>query len=253
MLITSSRTLLLPLLAGLITHSSLTAASAPDQVLRSGQQQNTLIELYTSQGCSSCPPAERWLGSLQQDPRLWNELIPVAFHVDYWDYIGWKDQLAQPAFSQRQRQYNREKGLSSVYTPGFVVNGQEWRSWFGLRKLPKGTDSAGVLTVTLAGDSITASYQPRTPSNGPMRLNLAIVGVGISANVTRGENAGKVLPQDFSVLAFKQEDSTGRQWHTTLPQVDNSGGARLAIAAWVSNSHQLIPLQAVGGWLPQKR
>lgn len=76
----------------LFTTTQLAAAGLE---LTSGKQQTTLVELYTSQGCSSCPPAERWLSSLQNDPRLWKELIPVAFHVDYWNYLGWNDQIGR--------------------------------------------------------------------------------------------------------------------------------------------------------------
>lgn len=242
------RKLLATLLIGIVTFYSHAAAS-DELIFQSGQKQNTLIELYTSQGCSSCPPAERWLGSLQKDHRLWKTLIPVAFHVDYWDYIGWKDHLAKSAFSQRQRQYRREHSISSVYTPGFIVNGKEWRRWLGLSKLPVSESVAGILTVSLNGDEIQASYKPNRPVEGSLRLNLAIIGVGISTKVTRGENAGKVLPQDFSVLALKQQDSNDGQWHMTLPDYDPVNSSQLAIAAWVSPSDTLAPLQAVGGWL----
>lgn len=241
---------LLSLLACLLTLPLRTAAPAGELVLQSGTQQNSLIELYTSQGCNSCPPAERWLGGLQTHPDLWKKLIPVAFHVDYWDYLGWKDQLAKPAFAERQRQYAREKGLTTVYTPGFLVNGKEWRRWFGLRKLPESNATTGVLTVKLNGHAINASYKSNTPLHGKLRLNIAVLGVGISANVDRGENAGKVLPQDFSVLAFKQADSTSIEWQTSLPKVSSSKGSRLALAVWVSSGSRLTPLQAVGGWLP---
>lgn len=243
----------LPLLTCLFIFTSHSTVSAEELVLQSGNEQNTLIELYTSQGCNSCPPAEKWLSGLQTHPDLWKKLIPIAFHVDYWDYLGWQDKLARPAFSQRQRQYAREKGLSTVYTPGFLVNGKEWRRWFGLRKLPDSNAMTGVLTVKLKGDAINASYQPGTPLNGKLRLNIAILGVGISTDITRGENAGKVLPQDFSVLSFKQVDTTNRTWKTTLPQVANKTGARLAVAAWISSGERLSPLQAVGGWLTKDR
>ncbi len=228
------RRALAPLLACLITISYHTAASAKELVLRSGIQQNTLIELYTSQGCSSCPSADRWLGKLQHHSELWNKLIAVAFHVDYWDYIGWKDQLAQPAFSKRQRQYSREKGVTTVYTPGFLVNGKEWRNWLFNRQLPPNETTAGELTLKIAGDVITATYQPYTPVTDALRLNVALLGVGLVADIKRGENAGKKLPQDFSVLVFKQEDSANRHWQTQLPSVESVNGARHAIAAWVS-------------------
>lgn len=240
---------LLLLLVLIATLSSPSGWSAGVQY-NSGERQLSLIELYTSQGCNSCPPAERWLGDLQQDPRLWKELIPVAFHVDYWDYIGWKDQFAKPAFSQRQRRYQREAGVNVVYTPAFLVNGHEWRRWFGLKALPASDSKVGALILTLNGKTVTAQYQATAAKERRLILNLAVVGTGLVAEVTRGENAGKRLPQDFSVLAHWQLHSDNGRWSTTLPEVNTADGVRLAIAAWVSRSDSQKPLQAVGGWLP---
>ena len=94
----------------------------------SSAKRTELLELYTSEGCSSCPPADRWLSKLLQDQALWTAFIPVAFHVDYWDYIGWKDRFARSTYSQRQRRYAREQSLRTVYTPGFILNGKPTRN-----------------------------------------------------------------------------------------------------------------------------
>ncbi|MCW8983349.1 MAG: DUF1223 domain-containing protein, partial [Gammaproteobacteria bacterium] len=204
-------TLYMPWLA-MVLALYLPALSAKSLHLESGVEQNTLIELYTSQGCSSCPPAERWLGKLQDDPQLWNRLIPIAFHVDYWDYIGWKDQFARPAFSQRQQRYHHERGIKSVYTPGFVVNGKEWRSWFGLRKLPVDENRVGRLTVDLDGNHLRASFKQPINDQQWMTLNVALIGVGITAEVTRGENSGRSLPQDFVVLEHITSRSENGSW-----------------------------------------
>ncbi|MDH5614701.1 MAG: DUF1223 domain-containing protein, partial [Gammaproteobacteria bacterium] len=108
------------------------SASAEPVTLVSGQGQKVLIELYTSEGCSSCPPAEKYLNTYRHNKELWHTYIPVAFHVDYWDYIGWKDRFASPSFSTRQRQHARERNVRSVYTPSFMVNGAGWQpGWFG--------------------------------------------------------------------------------------------------------------------------
>src|SRR5690348_8781739 len=69
----------------------------------SGDTQTPLLELYTSEGCSSCPPAEAWLSQLKKSPKLWKDFVPVSFHVDYWDYLGWKDPFAMKAYSRRQQ------------------------------------------------------------------------------------------------------------------------------------------------------
>src|SRR4051812_33062365 len=86
---------------------------------QSGPEQTTLLELYTSEGCSSCPPAEKWLSHLKESPGLWKDFVPVAFHVDYWDRLGWRDLLADRGFSDRQLAYAESWHSENVYTPAF--------------------------------------------------------------------------------------------------------------------------------------
>ena len=93
------------------------------QVFESSEKPTALVELYTSEGCSSCPPADRWLSSLKDDEGLWKEFVPLAFHVDYWDYIGWEDRFADKQYSQRQRRYAHEFSEPTVYTPVYVGPG----------------------------------------------------------------------------------------------------------------------------------
>src|SRR4051812_10684196 len=80
-------------------------AVAEEIVLRSGPARVTLVELFTSEGCSSCPPAEAWLGQLRTSPELWKEFVPVAMHVNYWDHLGWRDALAAKTFTDREHVY----------------------------------------------------------------------------------------------------------------------------------------------------
>jgi len=127
--------------------ASVTAHADPI-VFESPERQTALLELFSSEGCSSCPPAESWLSQLKQKPELWSDFVPVAFHVDYWDYLGWRDKWASQQFSDRQRDYAQAWGSDSAYTPGFVLNGKEWRSWFGLRNVPTGSQTkVGVLRI----------------------------------------------------------------------------------------------------------
>jgi len=95
----------------------------------SGSWRIPLVELYTSEGCSSCPPADRWLSSLTADPSNSERVIPLALHVDYWDYIGWKDRFAQSKFSTRQREMVRLNHSAIVYTPQVMLNGKDFRAW----------------------------------------------------------------------------------------------------------------------------
>ncbi len=105
-----------------------------------------IIELFTSEGCSSCPPADAYLSQFSTSEDLWQGIIPLAYHVDYWDYIGWKDRFAHPSFSQKQRLYRSYGVVASVYTPGFVVDGKEWRGFFNPlnRTLPQATGLSAV-------------------------------------------------------------------------------------------------------------
>lgn len=237
------------LLACCLLSASITYA---DTVFQNEREDSTIIELFTSQGCSSCPPAESWLGKFKDDPRLWKTLFPLAFHVDYWDYIGWKDIYASPVFSKRQKQYRTENRLSSVYTPGFVVNGREWRGWFSRKALPDGKiggKTAGQLTASLDNGQLTAEYLVDGLQAYGLTLNAAIVGTGITTEVKRGENAGRSLPQDFTVLQFHTARSATKKWQMELPGINANDAERLALVIWVSSADSLQPLQVAGGWL----
>jgi len=97
-------------------------------VAQSGAGTTALVELYTSEGCSSCPPADRWLASLGQRYTP-GSVVPLALHVDYWDYIGWKDPYARREFSLRQRKLSQLQRMALVYTPQVVLQGRDWRLW----------------------------------------------------------------------------------------------------------------------------
>lgn len=116
-----------------------------DFELISAQRQTQVIELFTSEGCSSCPPADRWLSSLTDNKSLWKDFIPMAYHVDHWDYIGWKDVFADGKNSKRQRQYYKKGNISSVYTPGIVKAGREWRAWRFNTAILSSEQTVGVL------------------------------------------------------------------------------------------------------------
>jgi len=88
-----------------------------------------LVELYTSEGCSSCPPAERWLSSLAARDYVPERVVPLALHVDYWDYIGWKDPYAKREFSLRQRKLTQLQRMALVYTPHVMLQGRDFRAW----------------------------------------------------------------------------------------------------------------------------
>jgi hypothetical protein len=212
----------------------------------SGPAQVSLLELYTSEGCSSCPPAEAWLSGLSQNSELWRAVVPVSFHVDYWDNLGWKDAFSSREFTQRQRLYAESWGSGSVYTPGFVLNGTEWQSWG--RSLP-GSDSqqAGKLVVQVAGNQLNVRYSP-TRSSGPYSVEIVPLKMNATSHVTRGENAGRTLTHQFIALNLVR---------TNLSQSGDSLSADIsyptdkadALAAWITRAGSLVPIQATGGLL----
>lgn len=223
---------------------------------RSAEQRTALVELYTSEGCSSCPPAEAWLSGLKTSPRLWRDFVPVAFHVDYWDSLGWRDPWSKRAFADRQRDYAALWRSDSIYTPGFVLNGREWRGWSRRPTPPTPiTETAGVLSVLRSNTNHWQVQFAPTPGRMPDRCtaHVALLACGLSSNVKAGENRGRRLEHDFVVLSLtpvalaKQADVFHGEFDLPTPATPN--GQRLALAVWVTHGDSLEPMQATGGWL----
>jgi hypothetical protein len=212
-----------------------------------------LVELYSSEGCSSCPPAEAWMSTLKTSPELWKTLFPVAFHVDYWDELGWPDRFAKPAYTQRQRDYAAQLGQDSVYTPEFVTGGREWRGWFHGDRNPSAsmaTSGELILESKNDGTNVSATYRPKSPGLSQCSVHFALLGVNILSNVQGGENGGRQLRHDFVVLDFASRPLTkadGFQSHPVSLQ-SSTGDPAAAIVAWVSTPEGAI-LQVTGGWL----
>ncbi len=229
--------------------------AAEELSFESSERQVGLLELYTSEGCSSCPPADRWLSALKDQPGLWQSFIPIALHVDYWDYIGWEDPFATPEHSSRQRQYAREQSLKAVYTPGFVYNGSEWRKWYSSKAVdfPAG-DTPGVMRLQLEGQTAKVQFLPASKANGKLQLTVALLGFGIETSVKAGENRGKKLPHDFVVLGMnsstiKFEDGQYAA-QLQLPQASVQPRS-YGVVAWLNKPGAQRPIQAVGGMLPE--
>ena len=215
-----------------------------------GPAQTALIELYTSEGCSSCPPAEDWLSNLREDDGLWRDFVPVAFHVDYWDHLGWKDPYASQVFTRRQYALASAWGSNSVYTPCFVRNGLEWR--------PRNSEgrgrSVGILMLSRIGlGRWRVEFEP-TDTPPKLQAHVALLAGGIVTQVRGGENAGRQLAHEFVAFALRDvvlaQAAPGRfAAEVDLPTAAPAGASRLAIAAWVTPAYALEPLQAVGGWI----
>jgi len=213
---------------------------AGDVVLHSGPQQVHLLELFTSEGCSSCPPAEAQLSTLKDNPALWKGIVPVAFHVNYWDYLGWPDRFASAAYTERQRTYASAWGSDSVYTPSFVLDGRE--SHWG--DIPEASGSGGELMVTLGkGRELKIAYQA---AGRGWQAHVATLGMGLETDVRAGENGGRRIRHDFIALGLVSTPLGGANVaQLTLPPRKEG---EQAIAVWVTQGDQIFPVQAVGRW-----
>jgi len=230
------------------------AARAAGAVFASGERPAHFLEVYTSEGCSSCPPAEDWLGVLKTQPDLWTDFVPVAWHVDYWDKIGWKDGVGSRDNSIRQKTEAGQANASS-YTPGFFLNGAEWKGWFDGRPLPPAdAPAAGVLRATQVGDrEFVVEFMPAGPDTKDMDVGAALLGMGITATPTAGENRNKHLVHDFAALASDTQRASlsGGKYtaHFELRTALNVVPERLAVAFWVAPAGTFKARQATGGFL----
>ena len=188
------------LLALWVAMAGATAALAEDRPV--------VVELFTSQGCSSCPPADRLLAQLAGR----EDVIALALHVDYWDYIGWKDSFAQPAFTARQKGYARAAGQRSVYTPQMIVGGLD--HVMGVRPMAVAdlirahaeAPRKALVELERAADAQLAIEIRAVAPVGPAEVHLVRYRPHATVKITRGENAGRTLDYanivtEWSVLA----------------------------------------------------
>lgn len=154
-----------------------------------------VLELYTSQGCSSCPPADETLAELAKS----DDVIALALHVDYWDYLGWEDQFADPQFTKRQKAYAKAVGKRMIYTPQLVIAGQDHvigsnpAEVAALIRAHSGKDSGVALSVSKSGDTLTIRGTAEEPARKPMMVQLVRYHDGETVAIQRGENAGREI------------------------------------------------------------
>jgi len=233
-----------------LTRFALAAAALPAIALaqtplsceaHSTAQPPAVVELYTSEGCSSCPPADRWLSTFKGR----SDVIPLAFHVNYWDRLGWPDRFATAAITDRQHQLAQTSGSRYVYTPQVVVDGRDLRDWSGAApaRLPATKVS---LALKRDGNIVTADVGP-----GAERLAgyWAVLEDGHSSHVRSGENAGETLKHDAVVALYKPVDAwaardAGKQLTLALPPA-NAGAAARRVVFVVTDPATQKPVQAV--------
>jgi hypothetical protein len=230
----------------------ITYSRAEPVVFQTTETRVALLELFTSEGCSSCPPAEKWLSGLKDSHGLWNEFVPVALHVDYWDYLGWRDPWASSQFTTRQRAYVSSWRADSVYTPGFVLNGKEWGDWSNSKGPRPSQTKAGILKVSSQDlEHWNVTFIPATPATGEYEVHAALLANSLTSDVKAGENRGRRLNHDFVatdlVSSPLKTNGDKLEGEFTVTQGQTS---RRALAVWLTHKGMLEPLQAVGGWLP---
>ena len=198
------------LLIGGLLASLPTLAFPASCTAHSGAERATVIELYTSEGCSSCPPAERWLSGFIGKTAAASTVIPLAFHVDYWDYIGWRDRFASPKYTARQyERINRTRGRFA-YTPQTLINGLDssgWRQAKAPGDMAPGAPAASGADLALRVETgtegpIAVELDTKLlPANDKARVvaYLALYENGLTSNVRAGENTGRQLRHDFVV------------------------------------------------------
>ncbi len=235
-------------------------ATGAECTTASGSQRVALLELYTSEGCSSCPPADRWLSRLSTQKTVPTTLLPLAFHVDYWNYLGWNDPFAQAKFSDRQRQYSRRRGASFVVTPQLLLDGQSYqrpllreniddRAKAINQSRPRADirlyqrRSAGRIDTRVEVRGIATAESPHA------ELFLALYENNLETAVKAGENRGALLKHDFVVrelMAPVAIAADGRLTHEAQFALDAQWKQRdLHVAAFVQHLRSGEVLQAV--------
>ena len=243
----------------LATAAFSATASAADCVAESGKHRVALLELFTSEGCNSCPPADRWLNGLQDRGTGTSQVVPLAFHVDYWDYIGWKDRFAKPEFSQRQRLIADRNQASFIYTPQFVLNGRDFRhAWKkgGLDERLKeiNANPAGVkirLEQTPRESRVLVALRVHNTDSAHVHVFLAMFQNGLSSEVKAGENAGRKLYHEFVVrelegpLSVAPGTSLEREFELDLDSSADPAARGLAVFAENATTGENMQAMAV--------
>ncbi len=195
--------------AGLVVAISLpvaTAADSPPGTCKASSPATLtrVVELYTSEGCNSCPQADRWLSRMTPEVDARSNAVALAFHVDYWDRLGWKDRFASPAYTARQSQQQASNGAKFSYTPQVVLDGKDHKDWINTRlPLSAAAPAQAHISLTREGNQFSANVAP--VAGGPTRLAAywAVTELNHVTSVKAGENEGVTLKHDFVVREYK--------------------------------------------------
>lgn len=233
-------------------------SSAESLTVKSPQGVNAVIELYTSEGCSSCPPADQWISHYAPASSASEGVVALAFHVDYWNYLGWEDAYSKPEFTARQRLLGSINKQRTIYTPEFFVNTKEVRRSGTIPSQVatiNNIDSAWdlVLTSSISADnddiiSVNFSGETKTTPN-ETELYLALYENNIVREIKRGENRNKTLSHDFVVrdwigpIHFKKTGQIEYSHSITIPsdsKAENTGIAAILVEKKTGSTLQAV-------------
>ncbi len=247
----------------LVGLSSAARAEASVCSASTADRTNVLVELFTSEGCSSCPPADRWLSALGMGPAVPARVVPIAWHVDYWDYIGWKDRFAQAGFSARQRELAQIRREPVVYTPQVLVQGQDFRRWSGggledavARINARPARARIALSIVGRSDTaidveVRAALLGAAPQSDPASytLTLAAYANKLTTQVAAGENEGRSLGHDHVAfgstgpIPLGPKGSVTQRHRLALPRAVAPGAS--GVVAFVQSTRTAEILQAL--------
>ena len=247
------------------------AGASPACKAESGRQTAPLVELYTSEGCDSCPPADRWLSAKFAPGGANAGAIALAFHVDYWDRLGWKDRFAAPAWTKRQYDSARAARSDLVYTPQVLVQGRELSNWHAEKASAAAIAAAGrtparaeiALEVTPQPGAVAVRATARVPSAADRKgamLFVALTDDGLISDVKAGENKGKRLVHDHVVRHLRGDiaiTGAGESAGTVSLPLPAEAGKASTIVAFVQNVEtgdvlQALALPLTPGCLPAR-
>jgi hypothetical protein len=226
---------------------------------RSAVARVAVLELYTSEGCSSCPPADSWVSALPAKGLTSERVVPLVFHVDYWDQLGWPDRMAKAQFSLRQRMQADRNHARVVYTPQLLLNGKDYQAFAyasleeRLRDLGRQPAGASVLMRQRSGaSSVEVELDVRLeqlPAGSFPRTYVAITENHLQTAIKAGENQGRLLNHDFVVREFNgplPTDSSGRtRWKSAMALPAEWKRADLSLVAFVQDERSGEILQAL--------
>jgi len=245
------------LLWGLVVAAPALGAQCSAQ---SGERTVALVELYTSEGCDSCPPADRWLSGLAARGYVPERVVPLSLHVDYWDYIGWKDPYARREFANRQRKLTQLQKLAFVYTPQVMLQGHDFRKWGSTAfdeavaqinaQKPRARLELKINSLKKQSVELEATAELLDPAQKDEAvLYIATYENKLAGAVTAGENRGRTLAHDYVVLEWQGPFEIGpglrRSERRELPLLPRAVPANSGVAAFVQNRRNLEVLQSL--------